>query len=285
MKNLARVLLIAGTAMVAGTAIAADGDVSGSKDHPLLTRYPDTRISDYEKNYNSVPMTVTGADGKAQKQDIEGDTTVFRYFYRDAQKQPSPLQLIRNYQNAIKTIQGTVAYERLPRDNDPGETTLKVASGGKDIWIKIEPDIWSAPTQSYKLSIVEVATMAQVVSANALLDALEKDGFIAIYINFDTGKSDLKTDGTATVKEIAAMLKQAPDLKIGIEGHTDNVGTAASNLKLSDARAKSVMDAVVNAGIAKDRLTSKGLGQTAPIADNRSEDGRAKNRRVELVKK
>ena len=284
MIGLARILLICGAALTAVAAAARD-DVKGSKDHPLLTRYPDSVITEYEKNYNSVPMTVAGADGKPQKQDVEGDTTFIRYFYRDASKQPSPLQLIRNYQNAIKTVEGSVAYERLPKENDPGETTLKVKSGGKDIWIKVEPDIWSAPAQSYKLSIVEVAAMVQVVSANALLDALNKDGFIALYINFDTGKSDLKADGTATVKEIVAMLKAAPALKISIEGHTDNVGSAPSNLKLSEARAKAVMDAVAGAGIAKDRLSAKGMGQTAPVADNRNEEGRAKNRRVELVKR
>jgi outer membrane protein OmpA-like peptidoglycan-associated protein len=222
--------------------------------------------------------------GAPKVENIEGQATQIQYFYNDAQKQPSPLQLIRNYQNAIKTIEGEVVYERLPKEGDGGETTLKVQSGGKDVWIKIVPEIWSAPTQSYTLSIVEIEAMAQVVSANALLDALNKDGFIALYINFDTAKANLKADGEATVKEIVAMMKSAPDLKLSIEGHTDNVGTAASNLKLSEARAKSVMDAVAKAGIDKTRLSSKGLGQTAPIADNRSEDGRAKNRRVELVK-
>ena len=161
---------------------------------------------------------------------------------------------------------------------------MKASANGKDIWVKVEPDIWSAPTQSLKLTVIEVEAMAQVISANAMLDALNKDGFIALYINFDTGKSDLKGDGQATVKEIVAMLKAAPNLKISIEGHTDNVGTAASNQKLSESRAKAVMDAIANGGIAGNRLGSKGLGQTAPIADNRTEDGRAKNRRVELVK-
>jgi OmpA-OmpF porin, OOP family len=282
---MARMLLtLLALVLVAPAAIAASDDVAGSKDHPLLTRYPDSILTEYEQNFNSVPLTVGTENGAPKVQNIEGHATLIRYFYRDATKQPSPLQIIRNYQNAVKAIKGEVVFERLPKEGDGGETTLKVNSGGKDIWIKVEPDIWSAPAQSYKLSIVEVEAMAQVISANALLDALNKDGFIALYINFDTGKSDLKADGEATVKEIATMLKSAPTLKISIEGHTDNVGTPASNVKLSEARAKSVMDAVVKAGIAKDRLSSKGLGQTTPIADNRSEDGKAKNRRVELVK-
>lgn len=269
------------------TAFAAHAgdDVKGSKDHPLLTRYPDSHITDYEKNFNSVNFTVgKTADGKPEEKAIEGQATLLRYYYKSPETQPSPLQVIRNYQNAIKAIKGEVVFERLPKEGDGGETTLKVNTGGKDVWIKVEPDIWSAPTQSLKLSIVEVEAMAQVISANAMLDALNKDGFIALYINFDTNKSVLKSDGEATVKEIAAMLKANPALKISIEGHTDNVGTPAANQKLSEARAKSVMDAVVKAGIDKARLASKGLGQTTPIADNRTDEGKAKNRRVELVK-
>jgi OmpA-OmpF porin, OOP family len=283
MGRIARILVASALTLSAPAALAGD-DVRGAKDHPLLTRYPDSRITEYQQNYNSVAVTVGEENGAPKVQNIEGQATQIQYFYNNADKQPSPLQLIRNYQNAIKSIKGEVVYERLPKEGDGGETTLKVQSSGKDIWIKVEPGIWSVPTQSYQLSIVEVEAMAQVVSANALLDALNKDGFIALYINFDTAKADLKADGEATVKEIVAMMKSAPDLKLSIEGHTDNVGTAASNLKLSQARAKSVMDAVVKAGIDKSRLSSKGLGQTAPIADNRGEDGRAKNRRVELVK-
>jgi|CXWL01.1.fsa_nt_gi outer membrane protein OmpA-like peptidoglycan-associated protein len=278
-------LLAAAAAFLFATGLAHAADVKGSKDHPLLTRYPDSRITDYESNFNSVTFkTGKKADGAVEEQAIEGQTTVIRYFYASPEKQPSPLQIIRNYQNAVKAIKGEVVFERAPKDMDPGETTLKVSANGKDVWIKVEPDIWSAPTQSYVLSIVEVEAMAQVISANAMLDALNKDGFIALYVNFDTGKSALKADGEATVNEIVAMLKGAAGLKISIEGHTDNVGTAASNLTLSNARAKAVMDAIVKGGIAANRLSSKGLGQTTPIADNRTDDGKAKNRRVELVK-
>lgn len=275
-----RLGFLAIAALFSAHAALAGDDIKGSKDHPLLTRYPASFITDYEKNFNSVKFKVSKTEEKA----VEGQATIIKYFYESAENQPSPLQIIRNYQNAVKAIKGEVVFERAPADNDPGETTLKVVAGGKEVWIKVEPDIWSAPTQSYRLSIVEVEAMAQVISANALLDALNKDGFIALYINFDTGKSELKSDGEATVKEIAAMLKAAPAMKISIEGHTDNVGTAASNQKLSEARAKAVMDAVAKAGIAKDRLAAKGLGQTVPIADNRTDEGKAKNRRVELVK-
>jgi outer membrane protein OmpA-like peptidoglycan-associated protein len=81
------------------------------------------------------------------------------------------------------------------------------------------------------------------------------------------------------------MMKSNPDLKIGVEGHTDNVGTPPSNKTLSEARAKSVVLAIVAQGVPADRISPAGFGQDKPIADNNTEEGRAKNRRVELVKR
>ena len=190
--------------------------------------------------------------------------------------------MIRNYQNAIKSIGGWWCTSGCRGENDGGETTLKVTAGGKEVWVRLEPGIFSAPTQSYKLWVVEVAAMQQVVTANKLLDELNKNGFIALYINFDTGKWDLKADGKATVAEIVKMLKGAPQLQIAIEGHTDNVGQAPANKALSEKRAQSVMAAVVAGGIDAKRLSAAGFGQERPVADNRAEEGRAKNRRVEL---
>jgi len=277
--------LLAPFLLAASLAALAQADVARSKDHPLLSRYPDSFIAEYEKNFNAVEFTVGTKDGQPEKKSVEGDATTILYFHKNADRQPSALQVIRNYQNAIKGIGGEVVYERLPKEGDGGETTLKVATGGKEAWVRVEPGIFSAPTQSYKIQVVEVAAMQQVVTANKLLDELDKNGYIALYINFDTGKADLKADGKATVAEIVKMLKAAPGMKVAIEGHTDNVGQPAANKALSEARARSVMAAVVAGGIDAKRLSAAWFGQEKPIADNRSEEGRAKNRRVELVKK
>lgn len=138
-------ILAAATWLVACTAWAGE-DVAGAKDHPLLTRYPDSFITEYTKNYDAAEFQV-GAKGTPPKQQtVEGDTTTLRYFYESVEKQPSPLQLIRNYQNAVKQIGGSVLYERLPKEGDGGETTLQVTTGGKDVWIKVLPDIFGAPT-------------------------------------------------------------------------------------------------------------------------------------------
>ena len=271
-------------ALQAGPA-PAKNDVRGGRDHPMLTRFPNSHMVEYSKNFNSVAFAIgTGPGNTVVRQRVEGNATRQTCFHNDANQQPSALELIRNYQNAIKSIDGEVVYERLPRDTDGGETTLRVNAAGSEVWVRVVPGIFSAPTQSYTINIVEVAAMQQVVSANKMLDEIKKNGFIALYVNFDSGKWDLKADGQATVREIVAMLKSAPELKIKVEGHTDNVGSAAANKTLSDNRAKSVMNAVVAGGVTANRLSAAGFGQERPIADNRSEEGRGKNRRVELVK-
>ena len=255
-------------------------DVEGSKDHPLLSRMPNSHITEYRKQFDAVEFLVEGG----KKKSLEGDATVIRYFYNSAEQQPSALQVIRNYQNAIRSIGGKVVYERRPQEGDGGETTLMVSKNGRDVWVAVRPEIFSAPTQSYQLSLVEIGTMVQEVTADQMYSALNGAGFIALYINFDFGKADLKPEGERIVDEIARMMKANPSLRIRIEGHTDNIGSPASNKSLSEGRAASVMSAVVSRGIEVRRLASAGFGSERPVADNRTEEGRAKNRRVELVK-
>lgn len=288
MLALSRTFAWAALLALASGAVAqtAPPDVPGSKDHPLLSRYPNSHIAEYVRNFDAVEVTVPGrAGGEPGKERVEGDTTTIRYFHDSPERQPSALQVIRNYQNAIRALGGSIVYERLPRDGDGGETTLRVATGGKDVWVRVVPDIFGAPTQSYQLVVVEVAAMAQVVTANQLADELKQKGFVALHLNFDTGKWDLKPDGVAAVREIVALMTSDTALRLAIEGHTDNVGTPAANRTLSANRANAVMRAIVAGGIAANRLSAAGFGQERPVADNRTEEGRAKNRRVELVKR
>ena len=137
----------------------------------------------------------------------------------------------------------------------------------------------------YDLTILEVGEMAQEVTAGDMLAALNKDGRIALSIHFDTGKATIKPESQKIVGEIAALLKGNPGLQVSIEGHTDNTGTPQGNKTLSDERAKAVAAAVVAMGVEASRLSAAGWGQDKPVADNATEEGRAKNRRVEVVKK
>ncbi len=113
---------------------------------------------------------------------------------------------------------------------------------------------------------------------------LETTGSVTLNIEFDAGKSDIKTKYNDQIKEVADYMKAHPNAKVAIQGHTDNVGDAGSNLKLSLAPANSVRAYLVNKfGIEPNRVKAVGYGQSRPIATNTTEEGRHKNRRVEAV--
>jgi OmpA-OmpF porin, OOP family len=103
-------------------------------------------------------------------------------------------------------------------------------------------------------------------------------------INFDTDKATIKPESMGTLNMIVRVLKDNPDIKFEIDGHTDNSGTAPHNLTLSQQRADAVKTQLVTMGVDASRLTTRGLGDTKPIADNNTPDGKANNRRVEFVK-
>ena len=145
-------------------------------------------------------------------------------------------------------------------------------------WFKFKSD--NVGEGSYLFTNIRIAK-----GAVPLYDRLASEGKIISYgITFDVGKSTIRPESMTEINRIAQLMKDNPDLKFSVEGHTDNTGSAALNQTLSEARSKAVMDKMVEMGISKDRLKSAGKGQTSPIADNSTDEGRAKNRRVEFVK-
>jgi OmpA-OmpF porin, OOP family len=143
-------------------------------------------------------------------------------------------------------------------------------------------------TEETYVIVVEVKPMQTgmvTVNANALADDITKSGHVAVYgIYFDTGQAVIKPESQPVIAEIAKMLNAQPSLKLHVVGHTDNVGALAANMALSRQRAEAVVTALVSGhGIAAARLIANGVGPLAPVASNAVEDGRAKNRRVELV--
>lgn len=251
-------------------------DVTNSRDYPLLTRLPKFEITSYEQNYDAVDF----ADGPESSQSLEGQKYALTYYFK-GENHPSELQIIRNYANAIKKLGGEVVYENVSHEGTR-QGTYKLLKGDKEIWFSVVP---LDDGQSYNLTVLEKGEMPQEVGTGELQAALEKDGRVALYLNFDTDKADLKPEAQPVLEKVVALMQDNPSLKLSVEGHTDNKGAAPRNKTLSEQRAQAVMKALVSAGVAAGRLSAQGFGQEKPLASNATEEGRAQNRRVELVKK
>jgi len=141
--------------------------------------------------------------------------------------------------------------------------------------------ISSTPYKYSGLSNVRIAK-----GAVPLYDRLASEGKIVTYaITFETGKADLKPESIIEINRIAKLMKEKTDLTFEVQGHCDSTGSDKVNDPLSQKRAEAIVAALVKQGIASDRLTAVGKGSHEPIASNDTDEGRAKNRRVEFVKK
>jgi outer membrane protein OmpA-like peptidoglycan-associated protein len=145
----------------------------------------------------------------------------------------------------------------------------------------VDPQSGEVPRQE-----LEGAVEQEIAAdASALADAITKTGSVAVYgITFDTGRATLQTGSEQVLGEIVKVLNDHTDWRFEVQGHTDNVGAKSANTALSDQRARTVVAWLTSKGIAAPRLVAKGYGDTEPVADNTTEEGRAKNRRVELKK-
>ena len=142
--------------------------------------------------------------------------------------------------------------------------------------------IWGA-TQQDQFTYIKNVRIAK--GAVPLYDRMMSDGkFITYGITFDVGKATIKPESMGEINRIVQLMNENPDLKFSVEGHTDSTGNPTSNQTLSEQRSQAIVAKLVELGIAQDRLTAVGKGQNSPIADNNTDEGRAKNRRVEFVK-
>jgi len=249
-------------------------DVKGSQDHPFFTRMPGYYISDYGvKDFDQFTSPyASGAD-----QTWEGKVTTLEYYVKSGAKQASMLQIARNYENAVKKIGGKILT------NDTRVVEGKVEKGGAVTYIHVEA---FNDGRNYNVTIVEKGAMKQdvVADAAALGASIAATGRAAVYgIYFDTDKAVVKPESNPALDEITTLLKQNGSLTLYVVGHTDNVGALDHNLKLSADRADAVVKALTGRGIAAARLKASGVGPWCPVASNRTEEGKGKNRRVELV--
>jgi OmpA-OmpF porin, OOP family len=245
-------------------------DAEGCKDSPLISRFPGsviTACSDKADDVFSFTMSP-----KPQKK-IEGEFHRIDYRFPNA---ASKAQVVRNLNTALRRAGYTFDYD----SGDYGDFTAHM---GKT-WIQIEISGGGGIRETI---VTETELKQEVVAdAAALSSGLSSNGHAVVSgILFDTGKAEVKPESAPALEEVVKLLKQDPKLKVYVVGHTDNVGALPGNIDLSQRRAAAVVQILTGKyGVAANRLQPFGNGPYAPLASNDSDDGRAFNRRVELVK-
>jgi|SRR5687767_5717982 len=249
-------------------------DMEGCVDHPLFSRMPNFYLYDCSDNYAALNLQT----GDEDFQSHEGNLNYIEYRFNEG-KSPSWLQVTRNHENVILKLGGKKIYSNIE------VSSYSLFYNGQETYVQLyrilndELDVIH-----YSVSILMKETMRQDITAGEMYTTLCNVGAVALDIHFETGKSNIAPESMSIIDELAGMMKANPALKVSIQGHTDNVGNAASNKTLSQERANAVSAAIISKGIDKSRLSAVGWGQEKPCADNMTEEGRAKNRRVEIVK-
>ncbi|AVS76234.1 OmpA family protein [Paracidovorax cattleyae] len=215
----------------------------------------------------------------------------------------SDLELSRNIESVVTSLGGRKIFEgKLPQavtekmKEWPRDMITRYNSGLGDIWNnavqvfvihRADRDIW-IHLCNYEfgggLLIAETKPLqvtAGLLPASELKAQIDKTGKVALHVNFATDKTDILPDSQPQIEQVVQLLRQDASLKLAVNGYTDNTGDAAHNKTLSEGRAKA---AVAAQGIDASRLSSAGFGAADPVADNATDEGKAKNRRVELVR-
>ncbi len=298
----------------------ASADVPGSRDHPLVSRYAGSEIVRYDlrefDGYGLMMQPASASGGKANNPQatmpLEGRVTKITYL---APPGRSTLEVFRNYQTALVSNglellflcqneqcggrnfnHAVVDYTAEFGDNyaDQRYLAAKLARPEGDVYVSLYTvrNTTSGGVMRDRvftqLDVIEVRAMQRdmvTVDAGYMANEMAQQGRVALYgIYFDTGSANLRPESGPTLQQIARLLQSQPNLRLIIVGHTDNSGTFQFNMDLSQRRAQAVERTLVEAlRIRPDRLMSAGVGYLAPVASNSTEQGRAANRRVELI--
>jgi len=272
---------------VAAPVTAQDGhtDAAECKDSTVLSRMPGCWIEAcVGKDFDSLDIY-----RETEKPDVfdvtkgtpvEGQTMVIEY---SCPANVSALQIARNAEGALRTAgYSLVMSGKVTNDVGSHVPALVAKKGGQ--WVQVLTDTGG---RAYLMSAVKESDMSQVMTADAtaMAAAIALTGHVAIYgITFDSGQSTITPQSGATLAEMVTLMTSNPSWRMRIEGHTDNVGTTGVNASLSIRRAAAVETWLAAHGVDGTRLTHEGYGESRPVGDNATEDGRARNRRVELVK-
>jgi len=311
MKKVTLVLVVVALMISTNLFAQRTKDIEGSKDYPLVSRFKGSVIEWYQiRNFDRY-FILSLQDNKISNYEVDGKITRIQY---SVGKEHSVFEIYKSYENSLKetgfeiltTLNdencGVNLQEQLYNDEfhglnklpraalNPGDDefyylAVKKQIDDKDIYIVVYT-AFERGDLLVTFDAIEVQSIDKgLVSVKDLETNLSKNGHIAIYdIHFDTGKSDIKPNSDSALNNIAEYLNVHSDKKYLIVGHTDNTGDFEANLKLSEARAGTVMNELITKySVKAEQLKAYGDGSTAPIASNSTNDGKAKNRRVEIV--
>lgn len=223
------------------------------------------------------------------------------------QREYSDIEFQRNYSDAIASLGGVLVsqtqytgevleafggrakvdkhYHGTCASEGCENNTYLIRQGGKEWWIQVSTGAIPLHGEVVVLERQGMTSKLGFVDAAEMKKKLDAEGRIALYINFDLDKATLRPDATPVIDEIAKLLVNDQALRLSIDGHTDSTGTAERNRELSLQRAESVRAALVAKGIHADRLSAQGFGSDRPLEVETDDATRARNRRVELVKR
>jgi outer membrane protein OmpA-like peptidoglycan-associated protein len=311
-----KLLLMLMQLILIGNAAAQKTDKAGSQDHPLLSRFEGFIIDSYEvAQFDRYRLPIGLALNRKTLGDtttLEGKVTKIHYAFFGKEGAPSLFQIFKSYEELFAEKSAEVVYSCFKSECGKGAKNLVVASAvskqllngfmqfGEHAYtaVKLEQEskqIYIAlyvrqerDRVAYELHFVELTKMnTGQISMADIQKGIEDTGKQVFYgLYFDTGKSSLQESAKAELALLATFLKNNQERAFFIVGHTDNTGNYQSNLRLSKARANSVVKELKEEqGINTKNIIPIGIGPVSPMVNNNSEVGRAKNRRVELVLK
>jgi OmpA-OmpF porin, OOP family len=249
-------------------------DQEGCTDSKFLPKLLECRIDNCEKKDSDRRDIPVGEDDKGDMVTaaMEGNTRSVMYECRQG---TTPASIIEKAEIALKAGGFEIPYRFA--DAEASLTARK-----DNLWITVE-----AASKFYtliELSAVE-PDFESAIDADSIVEMMERYGHVPLNgVQFVPGRADLVPSSSVILEEVLALLRDHPTWRLRVEGHTDNAGSKTGNLNLSFFRASAVANWLVTNGIKRGRLDPKGLGDTKPIADNTTEAGRSKNRRIELVR-
>ena len=300
-------MLICLILMIVATSVSAATDIAGSRDYPLIGRFEGSVITSYEERDFGEHTVATGVGkSRALTKSLDVEGRKFRISYKLPTEQ-SIAEVFRNFELRLKNkgfntlfkceakkcgqTDFRYAIETIPSPKMQIDAfkyryvAAEKSEGDKKIYATILVSINNKKVFT-QVIVVEAGKLDdRMINAKQMQESISETGRIALYgIYFDFDKAVVKPESQPTLEQINALLSASPKLRVLIVGHTDSKGSLKYNRDLSQRRAQAVVKALIKQyKINPSRLVPAGVGYLAPVASNKTEEGRAKNRRVELV--